>query len=295
LRPLQGAGRGAALSLRRVTLRLPAKAAPLPGGITVQRALPRRECRAVGPFVFLDHAGPKAFAPGAGMYVPPHPHAGLETVTWLYEGALLHKDSLGNVQTLLPGDLNWMTAGRGIVHSEESEAGFRARGGALHLVQIWAALPADARGMPPAFAHHPAATLPKVERDGARVTLVAGEWDGRRSPAVTQSPLGYLDIALEAGARVALPWTDGWDAAVYVVSGSVTTAGERLVAHDLARYESAGAIGLAADAPARAVLIGGAPLDEPRAIWGNFVLGTVEEARQAQAAFEAGGFGGMPP
>lgn len=194
------------MSQRTIRLRLPAKETPLLGGASVWRALPRRECRALGPFVFLDHAGPTPHAPGERLYIPPHPHAGLSTVSWLFDGALLHKDSLGTTQALFPGDLNWMTSGRGIVHSEESEAGFLRSGGDLHLVQIWVALPAAARQVPPSFAHHPAASLPRVQQPGASITVVAGDWQGARSPVHTHSPLLYLVVELAAGAAVTVPW-----------------------------------------------------------------------------------------
>lgn len=278
---------------RRFDRILPAKSAPLPGGASVMRALPRRECRALGPWVFLDHAGPTRHAPGAGMYVPPHPHAGLETVTWLLEGALLHKDSLGNAQVIRPGDVNWMTSGRGIVHSEETEPTARAAGHSEHLVQLWVALPAPHRGVLPHFAHHPAASLPRIDQDGTRVVLIAGDWSTHRSPVHCYSPLACLDVTLPAGAEVLLPWTDGWDAGVYVVDGDVAVAGETARTHDLVLLGTEGEIALASATGARLMLIGGAPLADERAIWGNFVLGSVEECKQAQAAFEAGAFGSV--
>ena len=176
------------------------------GGFTVRRLLPWRGRRMVGPFVYFDHMGPVGLEAGRGVDVLPHPHIGLATVTYLYEGVLLHRDSLGTAQVIRPGDVNWMTAGRGIVHSERTPPAERASGPRLHGLQLWVALPTADEEIEPSFRHHPAATLPEMERGGVRLRLMAGSAWGATSPVEVRSPLFYVDVAMPAGSE--LPLTD---------------------------------------------------------------------------------------
>jgi hypothetical protein len=203
------------------------------GGFEVRRVLPVARRRMVGPFVFFDHLGPAAFAPGTGMDVRPHPHIGLATVTYLFEGEIVHRDSLGIEQPIRPGDVNWMVAGRGIVHSERTGDGPRAAGHDLHGIQTWIALPRADEETEPRFAHHPAADLPEIERDGAVMRLIVGSAFGERAPAVVFSPTFYLDVRAAAGARVAFP-EEHPERAVYVVEGSADVDGTAVGAGNMA-------------------------------------------------------------
>jgi redox-sensitive bicupin YhaK (pirin superfamily) len=174
------------------------------GGFQVRRVLPAAAARMVGPFIFVDHMGPAEFAPGQGIDVRPHPHIGLATVTYLFEGEFMHRDSLGSAQPIAPGDVNWMIAGRGIVHSERTPAALRAGRHRAHGVQTWVALPDGQEDIPPSFEHHPAATLPRLELPGASVTVIAGDAFGARSPVSVLSPTLYCAVRLDAGAMLML-------------------------------------------------------------------------------------------
>src|SRR5438874_9656133 len=193
-------------------------------GFEVRRVLPAAKKRAVGPYVFFDQMGPVALAPGKGLDVRPHPHIGLATVTYLFEGEILHRDSLGTLQPIRPGDVNWMTAGRGIAHSERTPKEVRAAGGKLFGIQIWVALPKKDEEMDPAFAHTPAEMLPVIEDAGTRVRLIAGSLHGARSPVPTRSELFYADAKLEAGARFDVP-ADHEERPVFVAEAAVEVAG----------------------------------------------------------------------
>lgn len=206
-----------------IELVIPARKKDL-GGFEVGRVLPFAQRRMVGPFIFLDHMGPADLAPGQGIDVRPHPHIGLATVTYLFEGEILHRDNLGSVQPIRPGEVSWMTAGRGIVHSERTDAAIRARANRVHGLQSWVALPCEAEETEPSFAHHNADALPKFEDDGASGTLVAGTAYGLASPVPTFSPMFYLHVALAARARIALPARHE-ERAAYVVSGRVEAEG----------------------------------------------------------------------
>jgi len=201
------------------------RARDLGDGFIVARILPYATRRMVGPFVFLDQMGPAVHAPGQGLDVRPHPHIGLSTVTYLFEGAIEHRDSTGARQVIRPGDVNWMTAGSGIVHSERTPAPERTQGQRLHGLQAWVALPAHAEETDPSFHHHPAATLPSITLDGARRTLIAGSAFGAESPAKTWSQMFYIDVEAEAGATVALP-DDHAERAAYIVSGALALDGQ---------------------------------------------------------------------
>lgn len=255
------------------------------GGFTVRRMLPDGRRRAVGPFVFFDHMGPADFAPGQGIDVRPHPHIGLATVTYLFEGELLHRDSLGSVQPIRPGDVNWMSAGRGISHSERTGPETRAAGSRLHGIQAWVGLLRADEDGDPGFWHHPAATLPRFERDGAMVTVIAGTLHGYASPVATRSPLFYADARLAPGSRLNLG-SDYSERALHVAEGEARIDGARLSAGRMAILAPGAEVRIEADADARVMLLGGEPLDGERFLWWNFVAsdrGRIEAAKRAWA------------
>lgn len=276
---------------------VPGRVRDLTGGFKVQRVLPYSQRRMVGPFIFLDQMGPEVLRAEAGLDVAPHPHIGLATVTYLFEGELLHRDSLGIVQMIRPGEVNWMTAGSGIAHSERTPPELRQTGSKLFGLQSWVALPIRDEETEPAFAHHEAADLPIIEGEGKRVRLIAGSLYGARSPVVTHSDLFYADVTLEAGAKLQLP-TEHEERAVYIVEGSVELFSEGSVfnASELLVFKPGEAITLRArsDAPARLMLLGGAPLDGPRHIWWNFVSSSKERIEQAKEDWQSGGFARVP-
>src|SRR3954463_15683229 len=227
------------------------------GGFEVRRALPSVKRRMVGPFVFLDQMGPAEFLIGHGLDVRPPPHIGLATVTYLFEGEILHRDSLGTVQAIRPGAVNWMTAGGGIVHSERTPPEARASGGRLFGIQIWVALPRSEEEREPAFTHTPAEALPLLDSGGARIRIIAGSLFGARSPVRTSSELFYADAALQAGARVELA-AGHEERAVFIAEGPATVGGEAFVAGQLAIIRPRQPVLIAATGPTRALLFGGA-------------------------------------
>ncbi|MDX1561733.1 MAG: pirin family protein [Gammaproteobacteria bacterium] len=239
-------------------------------GLTVNRVWPTARRRLIGPFIFLDHMQPVALAAGRGLDVPPHPHIGLATVTYLFEGALQHADSLGVEQRIEPGALNWMTAGRGITHSERTPADERARTSRLHGVQAWVALPRARERDAPSFEHVAAADLPLIEQPGAKIRLIAGSAFGAKAPVATASPLFYAEAELEPEAAIALDRTLG-ERAVYIVSGSVGVGGVGCDAGRLFVLKNGIDCEVVAHEPTRLMLLGGPPLDGERHIWWNFV------------------------
>ncbi|WP_119157273.1 pirin family protein [Caldimonas tepidiphila] len=270
------------------------RSSDLGDGFTVRRALPSAQRRMVGPYVFFDEMGPVVLRPGQGLDVRPHPHIGLATLTYLFDGEILHRDSLGSLQPIRPGELNWMTAGRGIVHSERTPEALRADGPRLAGVQVWVALPAAHEEAAPAFAHHGGDELPLLEDGGARVRLVVGGWAGERSPVPTFSEMLYADAALAPGARLALP-AELAERAAYVVSGEVEVGGQRFASGRLLVFAPGREIVLGAGpGPARLVLFGGEPLDGPRYVWWNFVSSSRERIEQAKADWQAGRFDAVP-
>jgi redox-sensitive bicupin YhaK (pirin superfamily) len=252
------------------------------GGFSVRRVLPQLRARHVGPFVFFDHMGPAVFSPGQGMDVRPHPHIGLATVTYLFEGAIEHRDNLGNVQTIRPGDVNWMTAGRGIVHSERTPAAERAAGQRTHGIQTWVALPKDAEETAPEFHHHTAASLPAWESDGVRLRLVAGEAFGNRSPVHTFSRLFYVAVELPAGGSLVVP-AEHIERAVYATDASLTVGGVELALAHMAVLPAGVDVEIRAARPARVILCGGDPLDGDRHLWWNFVSSSRDRIEKAKA------------
>ena len=240
------------------------------GGLLVQRLLPSQPIQMVGPFIFFDHFGPVQFPPGRGIDVRPHPHIGLATVTYLFEGGQVHRDSLGNVQAIVPGDVNWMTAGRGIVHSERSGPEDRAAGHLLHGLQTWVALPKSHEEAEPSFSHHPKASLPEIAHPGATMRLLAGTAFGRHAPTPTFSPMIYLAIDMAAGAAVELP-PEHEERGVYVVEGDVRIGGEPAPVGHIAVLTPSLTVRIEAGSAARLVVLGGAKMDGARLIWWNFV------------------------
>jgi redox-sensitive bicupin YhaK (pirin superfamily) len=249
-------------------------------GFAVRRVLPAAKQRAVGPFLFFDHFGPTRLLPGKGLDVRPHPHVNLATVTYLFEGEIVHRDSLGSVQAIQPGDVNWMTAGRGIVHSERTALAARAAGVSVHGLQLWVGLPRAHEEAAPAFHHHPAATLPVIRRGGAEIRVLAGEAFGARAPVATFSRLVYLDVKLEAGAALELP-EDADDRAAYIVDGEVASDGTSFPPARMLVLHPRRPVRLHAERGARLVIVGGEPFPEPRHVWWNFVSSS--EARIEQA------------
>jgi redox-sensitive bicupin YhaK (pirin superfamily) len=262
------------------------------GDFQVRRSLPQEHCRMVGPFIFFDHVGPAVFPPGQGIDVRPHPHINLATVTYLFEGALLHRDSLGSVQEILPGAVNWMTAGRGIVHSERSPAHTRQREARFHGIQTWIGLPTEQEETDPWFGHHPADSLPSWETTGATVKLIAGETCGRTSPVQTFSPMIYLDVTFSPGGRFEIP-SDCSERAVYSITEGLRLEGTSLPLYRMAVLTPGQPVSLTATETARCIVIGGDPIG-PRLKWWNFVSSRPERIEQAKQDWKAGRFAPVP-
>jgi redox-sensitive bicupin YhaK (pirin superfamily) len=264
--------------------RLDARRTMLGDGLEIRRALPNRHRRTVGAWCFLDHAGPADYAAGRGVNVGPHPHIGLQTFSWMIEGEILHRDSLGYDQWIRPGQVNLMTAGRGIAHSEESPAD---QPGRVQLAQLWIALPTQEANRDPAFEHYP--QLPAFDRGGFWTTLLAGECSGERSPARVHSPLIGLDLATPGDARIDLPLRGDFEHAVMVLEGAAEVDGAWLEPGTL-HYVGPGRerLPLAARAAARLIVIGGEPMKEDIIIWWNFVARTPAEIEQATRDWNEG-------
>jgi redox-sensitive bicupin YhaK (pirin superfamily) len=263
------------------------------GGFEVRRVLPSLERRSVGPFVFWDQMGPAALATGRGIDVRPHPHIGLATITYLFEGQIMHRDSLGSEQVIRPGEVNWMTAGRGIVHSERTPPELRKTGSILSGIQAWVALPRTHEETEPTFTHHPATEMPVIEGDGARVQVLVGALYGRESPVRALSPMFYADAALRAGATVKLP-AEHEERAIHVAAGRVKVASESFTSGQLLAFRPGDEIVVTAEEESRVLLIGGAPLDGPRHVWWNFVSSSTERIEQAKADWKGGRFPLVP-
>ncbi|ABC83255.1 pirin family protein [Anaeromyxobacter dehalogenans] len=263
------------------------------GGVRVGRVLPAMQRRMVGPFVFLDELGPVLFRGGDGLDVAPHPHVGLATVTYLFEGELLHRDSLGSVQVIAPGAVNWMTAGRGIAHSERTPPAARAAGGTLSGIQSWVALPRAHEEDEPSFAHVAAEALPALEAGGVRVRVIAGTFAGARSPVRVLSETLYVDAALAAGARLEVP-ADQEERAALVASGELEVDGARFPSGQLLVLRRGAPVVLRAPSAARVLLLGGEPMDGERHVWWNFVSSSRERIEQAAADWRAGRFRSIP-
>jgi len=265
------------------------------GGFSVRRVLPAGRLQTVGPFIFFDHMGPAVFAPGAGVDVRPHPHIGLATVTYLFAGEFMHRDSLGTAQLIRPGDVNWMVAGRGIVHSERTPPQARqAPGGApIHGIQTWIALPRDREETAPSFEHHPAPTLPEIRRPGVAMRLIAGTAYGATAPTAVFSPMFYLAADCEDGAVIELP-DEHVERAVYMVDGEVEADGASYGAGHMIVFEPGTRVSLRAKLSARLMLLGGAPLDGPRHVWWNFVSSSEERIERARVDWYEERFAAVP-
>ena len=263
------------------------------GGFSVRRILPYAKRRLVGPMIFLDEMGPAEFPAGAGIDVRPHPHIGLATVTYLFEGEIMHRDSLGVVQPIQPGAVNWMTAGRGIVHSERSGDEERARDARLHGMQSWIALPKAHEEAEPSFTHTPTADLPEIERPGVWMRLIAGTAYGATSPVRTFSPMFYLAAEMPAGSSLTLP-SEYEERAVHVASGAVSVAGQDLEVGRMAVFAAGAEITLRAESESRVMLLGGASMDGERHIWWNFVSSSKDRIEQAKSDWKDGRFDPVP-
>jgi len=263
------------------------------GGLAVRRALPAVGARMIGPFIFFDEFGPHEFALGAGLDVAPHPHIGLATVTYLFDGQILHRDSLGFVQPIAPGDVNLMTAGRGIVHSERTPAELRSGGQRLFGVQVWTALPATHEEQEPAFLHVGVDALPRIAGEGKRVRLIMGSAYGEDSPVPYPHPALYAEAVLAPGAILPVD-ADYEERGLYVVSGAIDIAGERFEAGRLLVLRPGDRISVLALSHARLMLLGGEPMDGPRHIWWNFVSSRKDRVAGAAADWQAGRFPLVP-
>lgn len=262
------------------------------GGFQARRLLPSDVLNMVGPFIFFDHLGPAVFPPGRGVDVRPHPHINLATVTYLFEGVLLHRDSVGSVQEIKPGAVNWMTAGRGIVHSERTPDYVRSKEATLHGIQTWVALPDEHEETEPWFRHHAASELPTWVEAGISFTLIAGEAFGRKSPVQTFSEMIYLDVQLSPGTSFTLKGNYS-EQAIYSVTEGVQIDGTSIEQHRLAVLTTGASVDIAASSPARCIIVGGEPVGE-RHKWWNFVSSRWERIEQAKQDWRSGRFGQVP-
>jgi redox-sensitive bicupin YhaK (pirin superfamily) len=262
-------------------------------GFSVRRALPSARSRMVGPFIFFDHFGPAEFRAGSGLDVRPHPHIGLATVTYLFDGEIVHRDSLGTAMAIRPGEVNWMTAGRGIVHSERTGPELRATGSPIHGLQMWVALPEQKEEMEPGFAHHEIDKFPMVRDDGLFARVVVGSLYGVKSPVPTVHETMFANVLLRTGAKIPLD-ADHEERALYVVDGSIDIAGDKFEPGKLLVFKPGDKVTVTAASDTHFVILGGAPMDGPRHIWWNFVSSRKERIEQAKAEWAAGHFGKVP-
>ncbi len=256
------------------------------GDFAVRRILPYVKRRMVGPFIFLDHMGPAHFAAGHGMDVRPHPHIGLATVTYLFAGEIFHRDSLGTSQEILPGAVNWMTAGRGITHSERSSEKERAIARSIHGLQSWVALPKECEDMPPEFHHHAALSLPEFSFKNVDFKLICGRAYGYEAPVKTYSPLFYVEVKMPADSNFTLP-PEYRERALYLISGKLRIGDTIIIPMSMPVFAQGETIKVEALEPAQLMLLGGEPLAEPRYIDWNFVSSSPERLAQAKADWQA--------
>lgn len=260
------------------------------GDFEVRRALPSAKRRMVGPFVFFDHFGPTVLEAGKGLDVRPHPHIGLATLTWLFDGEIMHRDSVGSVQNITPGAVNWMTAGRGIAHSERSPDTARDPASPLYGLQTWLALPKADEEADPAFQHVAATDVPVIDGDGMTATLIAGSGWGRTSPVSVFSDTIYADVRIDDDAVLPVP-DEHEERAIYVLDGAVEIAGDRFEAGTMLVLRPGDPIAVTARGGAQIVVIGGATADGPRHVWWNFVSSSKERIEQAKEDWKQGRFG----
>jgi hypothetical protein len=263
------------------------------GGFSVRRALPSAQKRMVGPFIFFDQMGPSEFLLGAGIDVRPHPHIGLSTVTYLFDGEIMHRDSLGTILPIRPGELNWMTAGRGIVHSERTPPALRSTGSQLFGIQSWVALSAKDEENAPDFVHYGADQMPVISGEGKAVRVIVGSVLGATSPVKASTPTFYADVSLDAGA--AFPLDPDYDErAIYTVSGEIEIAGDVFGPNNLLVFRPGDRITVRAKTKARLMALGGEPMDGPRHIWWNFVSSRQDRIEQAKADWKQARFDSVP-
>ena len=263
------------------------------GGFEVRRALPSARKQMVGPFIFFDQMGPALMQPGQGIDVRPHPHIGLSTVTWLFDGSIYHRDSLGSSQPISPGELNWMTAGRGIVHSERTAPPELARERKVFGIQSWVALPKQFEETAPAFDHVEAHRLPVVDERGISARIIAGSLYGATSPVKTHSDLFYADVQMAAGSALPLP-VEHEERGVYVAEGEIEVAGQSFMEGRLLVFRPGDHITLRAKGNARVMLLGGEPMDGPRYIWWNFVSSSKDRIEAAKDDWKQARFAIVP-
>jgi redox-sensitive bicupin YhaK (pirin superfamily) len=263
------------------------------GNFSVRRALPSSQRRMVGPFIFFDQMGPTEFALGTGMDVRPHPHIGLSTVTYLFDGEIMHRDSLGTTLPIRPGEVNWMTAGSGIVHSERTAPELRSKQSSLFGIQSWVALQAVDEENLPGFVHYPASEIPVLFGEGKTVRVIAGSLLGATSPVETSSPMYYADVTLSAGASLPLD-PDHDERAIYTVSGDIEIAGDTFAAGQLLVLTPRDRVTVRAKTDARMMILGGEPMEGPRYIWWNFVSSRKDRIEQAKADWKMARFDSVP-
>lgn len=262
------------------------------GGFSVRRLLPTKDCPSVGPFIFFDHLGPAVFSAGNGIDVRPHPHIGLATVTYVFAGEVLHRDNLGHVQPIRPNEINWMTAGKGIVHSERTGSEMRQQGHTLEALQLWVALPEEQQQTEPFFIHYDASNLPIIETESTKIRVMIGEAFGVESTVKTHSPTLYVEVQLEAGARISVP-DDVEERAVYVVSGRLMAKEITIPVHTMVVFDQTSEIELVATEATRLVFIGGSPLGK-RTVWWNLVSSRKDLIEQAKQDWLDGSFPQVP-
>lgn len=262
------------------------------GGLTVRRCLPSKQQKMVGPFIFFDHAGPATFAVGEGLDVRPHPHINLATITYLFEGEILHRDNLGIVQPIRPGEINLMVAGKGIVHSERTAPEARTTNHKLHALQLWIALPEEDEEIEPSFHHYDSTELPTLQKKGLYLRVMIGEAYGLTSPVRTFSPTLYIEATLESGASIQLPDTIS-ERALYLISGQVKMADSLLEPNRMFIFDQTPGITLTAYEPTRLVIIGGEPLGK-RKVWWNFVSSRPKRIEQAKRDWLENRFAKVP-
>jgi len=275
-----------------IELTIPPREADI-GGLTVRRLLPFVKRRMLGPFIFLDHMGPAEFGAGEGVDVRPHPHIGLATVTYLFAGEIIHKDTLGTDLPITPGAVNWMASGSGISHSERTGADERGHLHAVHGLQSWVALPKEFEEQRPEFFHHSAQTIPHLDLRGVTLRVIAGTAYGMTSPTQIHSPLFYVDVHMQPGATLDVP-SEYSERGAYIIQGRVRINHDPVEPHTLPVFLPEGKIQIEAETQAHLVLLGGEPLPEKRFIWWNFVSTSQERIEQAKADWVAGRFGRIP-
>ncbi|MEM1249936.1 MAG: pirin family protein, partial [Acidobacteriota bacterium] len=263
------------------------------GEFEVRRALPSKEKQMIGPFIFFDQMGPAEFLVGRGMDVRPHPHIGLSTVTYLFRGEILHRDSLGTLEAIRPGELNWMTSGRGITHSERTAPEERERGPNLFGIQAWVALPKKFEDVAPDFEHYGSEKLPEIEDHGTKVRLIAGSLYGETSPVKVHSDMFYAEVVLEDGARIPLS-ADYDERGLYIVEGAVEVAGQVYEAGRLLVLRPGDEIAMTSRGNSRCMFLGGEPMDGPRHLWWNFVASSQDRIEQAKNDWKLGRFDRVP-